>query len=206
MALTSVGAIYGTQSNHLQRIYIPDNDDSEINNQYVGPGESVMLVPISVYQNGGPDAVQAAVGPYDTTVAGRCAIVSNTTLKVIDHIIADTNIYNGATGLNPDGNHVVRHDNTAIGDAWLSTINFTRRYAEITPANGSVVAVSTQNINNAAPANGQNLLVGTIPSHIISNGQVLWSPTKIASFQAALANGSISIVNGVVVTANVSAL
>ena len=52
-----VGAIYATGSKLLQRIYVPDYDDGEIAQQYVGPGELLMLVPIETFRSGNHTAI-----------------------------------------------------------------------------------------------------------------------------------------------------
>src|SRR6266853_6248533 len=113
MAVTSVGAIYATQSKLLQRIYIPSSDDLEIQNQHLGVGETLQLIPIAIYQQGGESAVQAAVGIPE--ISGRCAVVNgaNTCAAII---IADPAIY-----ADPNGGLVVSSDQVAIGDSWDGT-------------------------------------------------------------------------------------
>lgn len=49
MARTLVGAIYATKSKLLQRVDIPHGDDSEIDQQRVGPGETLVKIPLDVY-------------------------------------------------------------------------------------------------------------------------------------------------------------
>ena len=75
MPITSVGAIYATASKLLQRVYIPHANDSEINQQHVGAGETLTTVPLATYRQGGPGAVQALIGT--PTFSGRCVVVGS---------------------------------------------------------------------------------------------------------------------------------
>jgi hypothetical protein len=152
MALTSVAAIYATGSLLLQRIYIPSGDDNEINLQHVGAGETLVRMPLSTYQTGGPVGVQAAIGI--PSFSGRCAVVDGTTNTVTEHIIADPAIYSDL-----QGRAVVASDITIIGDFWTGT-QFTRAYLELDATTGLVVALSTQPIATAKPSlNALNLLI-----------------------------------------------
>ena len=96
MAVSYVGAIYATKSLLLQRVYIPGSHDAEIKLQHVGAGESIVWVPLSVYQKGGEAAVQARIGT--PTHNGICAVIHKDTGKHIDTIIADPDIFR-----HPDG-------------------------------------------------------------------------------------------------------
>ena len=121
-----VGAIYATGSKLLQRIYVPDYDDGEIAQQYVGPGKSLMLVPIETFRSGNHTAIQALFGA--PAHSGRCAPVRKSTMTVIDLIIADPALYH-----HPDGHLTIQHDLVDIGDlwdgetAWTSPSRSTRR-------------------------------------------------------------------------------
>jgi hypothetical protein len=158
MAVTQIGAIYATGSKLLQRVYVPSVNDSEIDAQHIGAGETLTHVPLATYQAGGSVAVQAALGA--PSISGRCAVVDNTNM-VVDHIIADLAVF-GAT--DPQGRLLVASDRSAVGDAWNGT-NFMRRYVEINPhaptALSSIVAVSIQNIDTAAPATAGNILMAS---------------------------------------------
>jgi|SRR6516162_866482 hypothetical protein len=100
MAITSIGAIYATKSRLLQRVYIPHDDDSEIEQQHRHPGETLLRVPIETYRSGGAPAVQALIGTpaHD----GRCIVRHKITGEILDRIIADPDIYR-----HPEGHHVV---------------------------------------------------------------------------------------------------
>jgi hypothetical protein len=103
MSITSVGAIFAMGSKLLQRIYIPSADDSEIDGQFVGDGESLLWVPIAVYREGGPTAVQAFVG--EPAHNGLCHVIDRVTGDILQTIIADPDIYE-----HPDGHKVVLVD------------------------------------------------------------------------------------------------
>src|ERR1700744_6614666 len=111
MALTKVGAFFAAKSLLLLRIYVPDNDDSEIATQQVGIGESVSLMPIDVFRSGGPKAVQEFIGR--PSHSGVCAVVHKHTHVVIDRIIAEPELYR-----HPQGHPVIQHDDAAYGDLW----------------------------------------------------------------------------------------
>jgi hypothetical protein len=102
MALTQVGAIYATQTKLLQRIYIPHGDDSEIAQQHVHPMESLLLVPITVYEKGGVAAVQAAVGK--STTDGYCFLHHKDTGEILGAIIWDVTVHGH---VHPEGHRVV---------------------------------------------------------------------------------------------------
>jgi|SRR5882672_12234364 len=114
MAIMSVGAIYATQSKLLQRVYVPSVDDSEIANQHVGVGESIVLIPMSTYVQGGGPAVQAVIGT--PTITGICALVDHTD-TVVGKIIADPEIYTHPIA----GHRVVLNDTAMVGDKWDGT-------------------------------------------------------------------------------------
>lgn len=133
MAVTSIGVIFAGQSKLVQRIFIPSGDDSEIAQFVAGPGERKTTMALSVYQNGGVDAVQAAIGA--PTFSGRCAVVDATNI-VIDLIIADPALYNDARG------QVIAHDTAMHGDTWTGT-TFTRPFIQYTRATGIVTAIAT---------------------------------------------------------------
>jgi hypothetical protein len=173
MALTSVGAIYATQSLLLQRTYIPHTDDSEINRQPIFAGETLLLVPLATYQQGGVSAVQALIGT--PSITGNCVIVDPVSKLVVDRMIADVAIYNGGSGTMPDGHLVVASDAAMVGDLWNGTI-FTRAYLELDHTTGLVVATSTQNILTAAPTlNALNRLINAsaAPGAIIGSSVYL---------------------------------
>jgi hypothetical protein len=153
MPVTQVGAIFATASKLLQRVYIPHADDSEIPLQHVGAGETLLNVPIATYRTGGAAAVQSVIGT--PTFSGRCVVVDKNTNLVTNAIIADPAIY-----ADPSGNTVMAHDVALPGDLWTGT-QFTRRYVEITPANGTVISVSTQPIMSAKPVTATNFLVSS---------------------------------------------
>jgi hypothetical protein len=100
MPITQVGAIYATRSKLLQRIYIPHADDSEIAQQHVGPGESLLTLPLGTFEAGGPPAVQRTIGTPAHN--GHCKVIHKSTGKVVERIIADPELYK-----HPDGHHVV---------------------------------------------------------------------------------------------------
>jgi hypothetical protein len=158
MPVTQVGAIYATGSLLLQRIYIPDSNDSEIDQQHVGVGETLVKVPIATLHSGGHPAVQSAIGT--PTFSGRCAVVDQNSNLVVDLIIADPVLYSDPRG------PVIAHDHVAHGDLWTGVgANFTRRYVEINPnaaiALAAIVAVSVQNIDTAAPTTAGNVLMNS---------------------------------------------
>ena len=149
MAKTSVGAIYATGSLLLQRVYIPDFDDSEINQQFVGPGETLVQLPLVTYQTGGHPAMQTLIGT--PTFSGVCAVVSSANV-VIDRIIADPAIYTDPRGL------TIASDLAMHGDTWTGTI-FTRQFAEVSKATGLVVGISAQNIASPVPTTAGNYMI-----------------------------------------------
>jgi hypothetical protein len=170
VAVTQVGAIYATASKLLQRIYIPDNDDSEIAQQHVGTGETLQQVPIATYQTGGPPAVQAAIGA--PTFSGVCAVVDNTN-TVSAKIIADPAIY-----ADPAGNAVIAHDLAQVGDTWTGT-QFMRRYVEVNPkaptALTAIVAVSIWPVNQTpTPVTVGNIMIA---SNTMNVGNILPATT-----------------------------
>lgn len=118
---TKVGAFFAAKSLLLLRIYIPDSDDSEIAEQHVRTGESLALVPIEVFKDGGPKAVQSFIG--QPSHSGVCAVVHRHTNVVIDRIIAEPELYR-----HPDGHHVIQHDGAGLGDFWDGR-DFIRRSA-----------------------------------------------------------------------------
>jgi hypothetical protein len=156
-AVTKVGVFYAIGTKLVQRIYIPTTNDSEIDQQFILPGEAVLKVPIDVYRNGGPAAVQTTVGA--PTFSGRCAVVDKVTSKVTAVIIADPALY-----ADLGGNQVIPNDNAIIGDLWTGS-SFTRRYVEVNPhaptALSAIVAVSVQDITTAAPATAGNILIAS---------------------------------------------
>jgi len=170
MALTSVGAFYATVSKLLQRVYIPHGDDSEIAQQPITAGESLLLVPLATYQQGGAPAVQALIGT--PSITGFCAIVDPNSRLVIDHFIADTAIYNGGSGKRPDGNLIAAEAiGSMVGDTWDGT-NFSRPYAEVSSSNGQVVSISTKTVPAVAATSG-NYLVSHPPAGWAVNQTVL---------------------------------
>jgi hypothetical protein len=117
MPVTLVGAVYATDSKLLLRIYIPDDNDGEIDKQPLQAGETLLRVPLAAYRTGGAAAVQALIGP--ATFSGRCAVV-DTTNKVINCIIADPTLYSL-----PDLK-IIAHDSVEVGDKWDGK-NFIRK-------------------------------------------------------------------------------
>jgi hypothetical protein len=103
MPVTQIGVIYATRSKMLQRVYIPDGDDSEIDVQHIHPGEMLIRVPIEVYRGGGADAVQALIGK--PAHSGVCRVIHRHTGKIIDRIMADPDVYR-----HPDGHRVELDD------------------------------------------------------------------------------------------------
>jgi hypothetical protein len=170
MAVTSVGAIYATGSLLLQRIYIPDADDSEISNQFVLPGETLVRIPQSTYQLGGSAAVQAAIGT--PSFSGRCVIVDNTS-TVIGSLKADPALYT-----DPQGRQIIAHDRASIGDTWTGTI-FTRPFAEYVPATGIITVISTQNIDSPTVVTAGDQLLSLAPGSTLQVGQLI--PKKAAA-------------------------
>ncbi len=158
MPVTNVGAIYATQSKLLQRVYVPHADDSEIAQQHVAAGETLLNVPIATYLTGGQSAVQAAIGV--PTFSGRCAVVDGTN-TVVDAITADPVLY-----VDPRGT-VVANDFAILGDTWNGSV-FIRRYVEINPkaptALTAIVAVSL-------------VPVGTVPTPITAGNIMMASTT-----------------------------
>jgi hypothetical protein len=100
MPVTHIGAIYATKSKLLQRVYIPHDDDSEIEQQHRHPGETLLRVPIETYRNGGAPAVQALIGTPAHN--GLCQVIHKGTGQILDRIIADPDIYR-----HPDGHRIV---------------------------------------------------------------------------------------------------
>jgi hypothetical protein len=168
MPVTSVGAIFATNSKLLQRIYMPSSDDSEIAQQHVGPGETLLTVPISTYAQGGISAVQGAVGI--PTFSGRCAVVDGKTNKVIDAIIADPAVYSDPRG------QVIPHDLAMVGDSWTGS-TFTRIYAQVDQTTGNIISMGPQPINSTAASVGSVLVVAPVGAIV---GQNLISPVKLA--------------------------
>jgi hypothetical protein len=189
MPVTQVGAFYATGSKLLQRIYIPDHADSEIDQQFIAAGETLLKVPIATYQTGGHPAVQALIGA--PTFSGRCALVHKTTSLVLDVIVADPVLY-----ADPNGHHVIPHNQAMAADLWTGTgSQFTRRYVEINPlaptALTAIVAVSIQNIDTAAPATPGNILMA---SDTLNVGSAL-APSLLSKLKtdAALAAPSMNV-------------
>jgi hypothetical protein len=157
MAVTQVGAFFATASKLLQRVYIPSHNDSEITQQPLAAGETLMNVPLATYQTGGAAAVQALIGA--PTFSGRCAIADKNTNLVVGIIIADPSLYT-----DPNGQIIIADDHAMLGDLWTGT-QFTRRYVEINPhaatALASIVAVSTQAIGNPTPVTTGNIMMAS---------------------------------------------
>ena len=105
MAVTQVGAIYGTVSKLLQRVYVPHADDSEIARQHVEPTETLLHVPLEVYRSGGQHAVQQMIGT--PTHDGHCEVIHKDTGEVIDRIIWDHTIWDPALYKHPEGHRIV---------------------------------------------------------------------------------------------------
>ena len=136
--MTSIGVIFAGQSKLVQRIFIPSLDDSEIAQFVAGPGERKTTMALSVYQDGGPAAVQATVGT--PTFSGRCAVVDQTN-TVIDLIMADPTLYSDPRG------QVIAHDAAMQGDTWTGT-QFTRTYVEYDPKTLTVTALPVAPIDS----------------------------------------------------------
>jgi hypothetical protein len=111
MTVKHAGAIYATKSKLLLRIYVPDESDDEINRQHVGPGETLVRVPIEVFRSGDHRVVQAHIG--EPAHSGVCAVVHKDTGRVIDRIVADPDLYR-----HPDGHHVIQSDEAEHDDRW----------------------------------------------------------------------------------------
>ncbi len=175
MPVTKVGAIFATSSKLLQRVYIPDADDSEIAQQFVGAGETLLNVPVATYRTGGPVAVQAVIGV--PTFSGWCAVVAPDTHLVVAVIIADPALYTDTRG------SVIAHDHVRVGDAWTGAV-FTRRYVEINPhaptALTAVVAVSFQDITNPTPITPGNIMMA---SDTLNVGSAI-APSQFLKFKA----------------------
>lgn len=175
MPRTLVGAIFATKSKLLQSIYIPDKDDGEIDLVKINPGETLIKLPIAIFQDGGPVAVQEAVG--QPTFSGRCAVVHKKDNAVIDVIIADPDVYH-----HPDGHHVIPHDNAIHGDKWDGK-KFNRKYAELDYKSGKCIGIAYQPIDafrvtepgNYLSASPDDMTIGAIhlPSHKIGNPSLL---------------------------------
>lgn len=178
MALTSIGAIYATQSLLLQRIYIPHADDNEIAQQQVGVGETLINVPLATYEHGGAPAVQNLIGA--PTFSGRCAVVAAS--AVIDHVIADPALYSDPRG------QVIPSDISMIGDTWDGTA-FHRAFIELDHTKGTIVAASTQPILSAAPTvNALNyLLTASVSPTAVIGASVPGVTARIVSRVAAKA-------------------
>jgi hypothetical protein len=102
MAVTVVLAIYATQTKLLQRVYIPHGDDRETLEQHVHPLESFILVPLSVYEKGGAEAVQDLIG--QPTTDGHCAVHHKDTGEIIDYVIWDVTVHGN---MHPEGHRIV---------------------------------------------------------------------------------------------------
>jgi hypothetical protein len=180
MPVTHVGAIYATVSKLLQRVYIPHADDSEIAQQYVAVGESVVNIPIATYQQGGAVAVQSLIGA--PSFSGRCAIVSGASLTgtVLDIVTADPALYTDLQG------RVIASDSAMVGDTYTGLV-FTRPYLELDHTTGNVVGLSTQNIQAPTPqVNALNLLVvaSVDPSAIVGSSIPVLTAKIIAAAAA----------------------
>lgn len=97
--VSAIGAIYATKSKLLLRMHIPDRD-AELDHVHVGPGESMMRVPIEVFRSGNHLVVQNFIGK--PTISGLCDVIHKETGEVIDRIVADPELYS-----DPDGHFVV---------------------------------------------------------------------------------------------------
>jgi hypothetical protein len=174
MPVTQVGVIFATVSRLLQRVYIPSIDDSEIAQQFMAAGESLLRVPLTTYQAGGVAAMQASVGT--PTFSGRCVVIDGTN-KVIDAIIADPVLYTDPRG------QVIPHDHAMIGDAWNGT-QFTRLFIELDHTTGLVVKAAVQPIDSVAPqVNALNwLVVGQVAPNALPGQSI---PTLTAKIVAA---------------------
>jgi hypothetical protein len=106
-----VGAIHATKSLLLQRVYIPSFSDDEIDAQWVGPGETLLRLPLDGYVHGGAAYAQAMIGP--AAITGRCAVIDANNV-VVDLLMADPDIY-----CHPSGQRVVSSDDLNIGDVWV---------------------------------------------------------------------------------------
>jgi hypothetical protein len=155
MAVLHVGAIYATKSLLLQRVYIPDHDVGEIFRQHVGPGESLMLVPINIYRIGGALAVQATIGV--PAHSGRCAVVHSQTGEVVDMIIACPDV---CQQLN--GHSVIQTDIAVQGDMWDGK-DFTRMHAHVDAKTGLIITMHRAPIGRALPAPAEHFLLEVAP-------------------------------------------
>jgi hypothetical protein len=167
MAFASVGAIYATVSKLLQRIYIPHADDSEIVQQPIRSGETLLYIPIATFQSGGAQAIQAIIGI--PTFSGRCAVVDGTN-TVIALIIADP-----AINIDPRGQSIA-HDLANMGDTWNGT-HFTRLLAEASFATGKIISISPQNIDAMTVATTGNYLCPVGPTVLL--GQTVLPAAKV---------------------------
>ena len=166
--MTSIGVIFAGQSKLVQRIYIPSLDDSEIAQQFVGPGEQLTTMALSVYQIGGADAVQVAIGA--PTFSGRCAVVNPQNI-VVDVIIADPALYADSRGT------VIPHDAAKNGDIWDGT-NFSRSYTEFNKTTAVIAAISNKVINNPVPANAISNKLMVTPPNALPGGIAPYNTAK----------------------------
>ena len=60
-----VAAIYATKSKHLLRIYVPheeEDEDVQFNRQHLRSGETLIRVPMEVFQSGNHTVIQDIIG------------------------------------------------------------------------------------------------------------------------------------------------
>jgi len=103
-SVAAIGAVYATKSKLLLRMHIPDHD-GELDQVHIGPGESMMRVPIEVFRSGNHLVVQDFIGK--PTISGVCEVIHKETGEVINRIVADPELYS-----DPDGHYVVLVDET----------------------------------------------------------------------------------------------
>lgn len=99
---SKVGAIYSVRSKLLQRIYVPDAEDDEIDRQYIGAGEALMMVPLDIYRTGGAVALQSLIG--EPTSDGYCAVIDKESGEIIERVIWDIELHGNK---HPDGHLIV---------------------------------------------------------------------------------------------------
>jgi hypothetical protein len=150
-AATQVIVIYSTESKILRRKIIPDSDSQPSVHQ-PGPGESRLLISLSLPYDDASCRAAIAMTTGVTPPSGRCCVVDGSG-NVVGVCGADP-----ALDPAPPGTSLVLSEIAGPGDKY-SNGQFTRGYAVVDGVSHKVTALSHLPITNAVPPQGSYLVV-----------------------------------------------